>query len=270
MPAGAAGLRPDWPAPAQVRAWFSLRGQGPDDGASTAPYEYFNLGAHVGDAPAAVAANRERLLRQLGVRPVFLDQVHGTQVLQLAPATADGARADAAFSLQPGLACTVLVADCLPVLITDAAGTAVAAAHAGWRGLAAGVLERTLAALRAARATPGPVEGAAPAPDDWMAWLGPCIGPQAFEVGPEVRAAFVAHDPAAARCFRAHAQGKYLADLAALARRRLAACGVRAVHGNDGGPAWCTVHQAGRYYSYRRDQAARGGTGRMAACIWLG
>lgn len=262
MAAAAPGWRPDWPAPANVRAWFSTRGAGPADGASSTPYDHFNLGAHVGDAPEAVAANRARLQRQIGARPVFLDQVHGTQVLPLEPATPDGRCADAAFSLQAGLACTVMVADCLPVLITDAAGSVVAAAHAGWRGLAAGVLERTLAALQAAQRD-------RPSPPGWLAWLGPCIGPDAFEVGPEVRAAFVQHDAGAQECFRAHAPGKFLADLPALARRRLAAGGVAAVHGNDGSADWCTVRQAGRYYSHRRDQAVCGGTGRMAACIWL-
>lgn len=268
MVAAAPGWQPDWPAPANVLAWFSTRGQGSADGASTAPYEHFNLGAHVGDAPAAVAANRDRLRRQIGVRPVFLDQVHGTQVLQLEHATPDGVTADAAFSLQPGLACTVMVADCLPVLITDTAGTVVAAAHAGWRGLAAGVLERTLAALQAAVAD-RPDVGAQVLTSGWIAWLGPCIGPDAFEVGPEVREAFVALDVDTQRCFRPHGPDKFLADLPALARRRLVAAGVRQIHGNDGRAGWCTVQQPARYHSHRRDQAVRGGAGRMAACIWL-
>lgn len=259
----APGWQPDWPAPPQVRAWCSTRGEGPADGDSTAPYAFFNLGDHVGDAPAAVAANRARLQQHLGARPVFLQQVHGTAVLELEPNVADGAVADAALSRQPGLACTVMVADCLPVLITDAAGSVVAAAHAGWRGLAGGVLEQTLARLRALR--PDDQSGA----PNWLAWLGPCIGPESFEVGPEVRAAFVDQDPAAAACFRPHRAGKYLADLPALARRRLAAQGVERIHGNDGSAGWCTVQQPQRYFSHRRDQVARGGSGRLAACIWL-
>ena len=263
MAAPAPGWRPDWPAPAHVHAWCSTRGDGPADGASAPPYEFFNLGAHVGDAPAAVAANRARLRQQIGARPVFLEQVHGTQVLPLHPGSPDGATADAAIAVQPGLACTVMVADCLPVLITDGAGSVVAAAHAGWRGLAGGVLEQTLARL-------GELAPATNQARDWLAWLGPCIGPEAFEVGPEVRAAFVAHDAGAAACFRPHGQGKYLADLPGLARRRLAQQGVARVYGNDGGADWCTVQQARRYHSHRRDHAARGGSGRMAACIWLG
>ena len=260
MPTGGSlGLRPDWPAAPNVRAWFSLRGDSTADGASAAPRAYFNLGDHVGDDPAAVAANRARLQQDIGARPVFLNQVHGVQVVDLDAATPDGVTVDAAVSLQPGLACTVMVADCLPVLFTNVAGTAVGAAHAGWRGLAGGVLEQTLTRLQAL--APG---------STWLAWLGPCIGPEAFEVGAEVRAAFVAQDAGADACFRPQpADGKYLADLPALARRRLNALGVAAVHGNDGSADWCTVQQSSRYFSHRRDQARLGGTGRMAACIWL-
>jgi len=258
MGVGEHGFRPDWPAPPNVRAWFTTRGRSAADGASSAPYEFFNLGGHVGDAPQAVGANRVRLQAGIGACPVFLDQVHGVQVAELQVATPDGVPADAALSTQVGLACTVLVADCLPVLFADAAGTVVAAAHAGWRGLAGGVLEQTVARLR--ELAPGA---------EWLTWLGPCIGPDAFEVGPEVREAFVLHDAGAHGCFRPHRAGKYLADLPALARRRLGALGLHELHGNDGGPDWCTVGQAGRYYSHRRDHAALGGTGRMAACIWL-
>ncbi len=260
---------PDWPAPARVRALFTLRGQGSGDGASAPPRAFFNLGEHVGDAPAAVAANRTRLRQVLGARPVFMNQVHGQQVLALDHASADGLTADAAIARQPGLACTVMVADCLPVLVTDTGGRAVAAVHAGWRGLAGGVLERTLASFRAA--TPDQSAQAAMniEANECMAWLGPCIGAQAFEVGSEVRAAFVATDAGADACFAARPGGKYLADLPALARRRLAALGVTRVYGNDGSAAWCTVTQPGRYFSYRRDEREQGGSGRMAACIWL-
>jgi YfiH family protein len=202
----------------------------------------------------------------MAARPVFLNQVHGVQVARLAPPTTDGLTADAAVTCERQLACTVLVADCLPVLITNAAGTAVAAAHAGWRGLADGVLEQALRHFKAvAGSVPGGVDSQA---NDLLAWLGPCIGPRAFEVGAEVREAFTVHDAGAAACFQPHGAGKFLADLPALARRRLAAQGVTRVYGNDGGASWCTVSQRERFFSYRRDQTALGGTGRMAACIW--
>jgi YfiH family protein len=154
-----------------------------------------------------------------------------------------------------GIACTVLVADCLPVLLADAAGRRVAAVHCGWRGLAGGALDNALAAL-------------ADPHGEIMAWLGPCIGPQSFEVGPEVRAAFVTRDAGAAACFAPQPGGKWLAGLPALARRRLAAASVTRIFGNDGGARWCTARNAGRYFSYRRDQTTLGATGRMAACIW--
>lgn len=268
MTRGADWLVPDWPAPPHVRAVFTTRGQGAGEGASAAPFDFFNLGGHVGDAPAAVAANRARLQRALGARPVYLDQVHGTQVLALHPDTPDGARADAALTDRPGLACTVMVADCLPVLLTDLQGRAVAAAHAGWRGLAGGVLERTLEQFRALAGMQQAQAAIDSEASEIIAWLGPCIGPQAFEVGLEVRAAFVAADAGAAACFVPLADGKVLADLPALARRRLAAAGVARVYGNDGGAAWCTVGNAARFFSYRRDQRRQGGSGRMAACIW--
>lgn len=258
-------LQPDWPAPPGVRACFTTRGAGAADGASCGAYGHFNLGEHVGDAPQAVSANRQRLRQALqGAQPVFMQQVHGTQVLRLQAGMADGQVADAALSTCPQLACTVMVADCLPVLLAAANGRAVAAAHAGWRGLAAGVLERTVAALRqAASVCEGEGEGE---PAAVLAWLGPCIGPQAFEVGGEVRQAFMQHNPDAAQCFVTQPAGKYLANLPALARQRLAALGGVQVFGNDGSARWCTVQQAGRYYSHRRDA---GISGRMAACIWL-
>lgn len=239
------------------------RGQGPGHGASAAPYAFFNLGDHVGDAPQAVAANRGRLAHALQARPVFMQQVHGVQVLRLDAATPDGCEADAAVTCQPGLACTVLVADCLPLLLTDRCGQAVAAVHAGWRGLAAGVIEQTVAALLSLTEAASGSAGAG-----LMAWLGPCIGPQVFEVGPEVRAVFVVHDAQAGHCFRAHGADRWLADLPGLARQRLRALGVQDVHGNDGSPDWCTVQQPAQYHSYRRDQLRLGGSGRMAACIW--
>lgn len=191
---------------------------------------------------------------------MFLSQVHGTGVVRLDAATPDGTEADAALACGPGQAATIMVADCLPVLFAHSSGQAVAAAHAGWRGLQAGVLEATLAALQKA-AGPGEV----------MAWLGPAIGPTAFEVGEEVREAFVDNDPQAAAHFAAHEQpGKYWADLPALARLRLRRAGVVSLHGNDSSAAWCTVSDASRFFSHRRDAARLGSTGRLAACVWLG
>ncbi|KQP35660.1 peptidoglycan editing factor PgeF [Pseudorhodoferax sp. Leaf274] len=242
-------LVPDWPAPARVRALHSLRA----GGVSAPPYDSLNLGDHVGDDAAAVQRNRALLSARLGAAPVFMQQVHGTAVESLPCAHAVPV-ADACMSLQPGVACTIMVADCLPVLFCDTEGRAVAAAHAGWRGLAAGVLENTMAALD--RAVPQA---------QWLAWLGPCIGPSAFEVGEEVRAAFVGQAAAAAGCFRPHAPGKWLADLPALARLRLAASGLQGIHGNDSSARWCTVGAPSRFFSHRRDRVS----GRMAACIWL-
>ncbi|MCX8145087.1 MAG: peptidoglycan editing factor PgeF [Azovibrio sp.] len=237
-------ILPDWPAPAQVRALQTTR----RGGVSQPPYASFNLGGHVGDRPEAVAANRACLEHYLPAAPTWLEQVHGTHVLAL-PATGAGPwLADAAFTRQAGVVCAVLSADCLPVLLCDRRGTAVAAAHAGWRGLLAGVLEATVAALG--------VPGA-----ELMAWLGPAIGEEAFEVGEEVRAAFVRRDAAAAAHFRMASGGKYRADLCGLARQRLAACGITAIHGGQ----WCTWRDAERFFSYRRD----GVTGRMASLIWL-
>jgi polyphenol oxidase len=254
-----------WTAPQGVRSTFTTR----SGGHSSAPYDSLNLGDHVGDVPASVAANRLSLQQQMGIRPVFLQQVHGVQVVQLEGATPDGTQADACTTTQRGVACTIMVADCLPVLFANRAGTAVAAAHAGWRGLVAGVLEQTCEQLKAlpqlATAQAAIHSGA----NEWIAWLGPCIGPQAFEVGPEVRQAFVAHDAAAARLFTPAGQvGKWLADLAGLARLRLVALGFdpqTQLFGNDSSATWCTVSNPSRFFSHRRD----GISGRLAACIWL-
>jgi len=265
-----AAWRPDWPAPAGVRALFTTRA----GGASRAPFDTLNLGDHVGDDPQAVAANRATLASALGARPVFLQQVHGTAVSRLSASMPDGTEADACLSAEPGLACTVMVADCLPVLFADGQGSQVAAAHAGWRGLAGtagrGVLETTFDAWVTQAQQRQPQRSREALAADTLVWLGPCIGPSAFEVGPEVRAAFLATDPAAAGCFTALPAGKWLADLAALARRRLQALGIERVHGNDSGASWCTVGQASDFFSHRRDAIRLGSTGRMAACIWLG
>ena len=238
---------PDWPAPAGVRALLTTRA----GGVSRAPYASLNLGDHVGDDPAAVASNRLRLRQTLvgAGDPVWLEQVHGTRVIDACRVRAGGApeQADAAFARQPGVCCVVMTADCLPVLFCDATGVVVAAAHAGWRGLCAGVLEQTVAAM------------AVPA-HSLLAYLGPAIGPQAFVVGDDVRSAFVARDAAAAAAFSPQATGKWLADIYLLARLRLAACGVGRVYGGT----WCTVGDVDRFFSYRRD----GRTGRMASLIW--
>ncbi|MGB4360244.1 MAG: peptidoglycan editing factor PgeF [Rhodoferax sp.] len=249
-------LTPDWPAPAGVHAVCTTR----TGGVSAAPYDSLNLGDHVGDDTAHVAANRVILQESIGARPVFLNQVHGAQVVALDAATPDGAVADACLTNQPGLACTVMVADCLPVLFASSDGRRVAAAHAGWRGLVGqggvGILEATIKRMQANETQA----------NDILAWLGPCIGPQAFEVGDEVRAAFTASDPRAGDCFKPLVQGKWLADLAALARLRLHALGITQIYGNDSSAPWCTVGNASRFFSYRRDRV----TGRIAASIWLG
>lgn len=265
-------LVPDWPVPPNVRAVCTAR----TGGASEPPYGSLNLGDHVGDAPVRVAYNRAALRSALGARPVFLRQVHGTQAVTLSAATPDDAQGDAAITTMRGLACTVMVADCLPVLFTDTRGRMVAAAHAGWRGLAGvgsgvqidagarGVLESVYEFFKDL----SPVENEKSAikniNDETLVWLGPCIGPQAFEVGAEVRAAFVTHDLRAASLFRLHGDGKYLADLAGLARQRLNAMGITRIYGNDSTAPWCTVSNPSRFFSHRRDRLS----GRFAACVW--
>ena len=245
----------DWPAPDGVRAVCSTR----DGGVSAGPYASLNLGDHVGDDAIAVAENRRRFASTMDARPVFLQQVHGFDAVQLASATPHGTRADACWTRDRGVACTIMVADCLPVLLTDRAGTFVAAAHCGWRGLAGangrGVLETLWDSWQPR------IEAR-----DALAWLGPCIGPTAFEVGDEVKAAFEAVDASASRRFKpASSAGKWLADLPALARDRLNALGIENVHGNDGGTGWCTVSNPSRFFSHRRDRVS----GRFAASIWL-
>ncbi|MDB5956702.1 peptidoglycan editing factor PgeF [Ramlibacter sp.] len=248
-------MTPQWSAPARVHAWCSER----TGGVSVGPYDSLNLGDHVGDEAAAVAENRTRFAATLQARPVFLKQVHGQGVVQLTRDTPDGTEADACWTTEPGVACTIMVADCLPVLLADRAGRVVGAAHCGWRGLAGEGGHGALEALWQAMA---PQAGAAA---QVLAWLGPCIGPEAFEVGAEVRAAFVQRDPGAQACFRPRGEGKFLADLQALARRRLAALGITAIAGNDGSAQWCTVSAASRFFSHRRDRVS----GRFAAALWL-
>lgn len=235
-------ITPDWPAPPGVKSLMTTR----IGGVSSAPYESWNFGDHVHDDPEAVVANRALLRQHLPADPVWLNQVHGTLVVQ-ADAVMGVPDADAAFTHQPGTVCAVLTADCLPVLFCARDGSVVAAAHAGWRGLAAGVLEATLLAMGVA-------------PDNVMAWMGAAIGPRAFEVGAEVRDTFISSHPQAAAAFTPH-RDKWLADLYILTRIRLAAYGVAAVSGGG----LCTYTDAARFYSYRRD----GVTGRMATLIWI-
>ena len=201
LPLPADWLVPDWPAPPGVRAVCTTRSCPAGDAPSAAPWGGFNLADHVGDAPQAVASHRAALAACTGARPVFLEQVHGCRVAELDAYAPDGQPADAAVTASSGVACTVMVADCLPVLLARADGAAVAAAHAGWRGLAGGVIEAAAQAVR--RLGPHPPASAASATSavEVVAWLGPCIGPDAFEVGPEVRAAFTAARPEAAACF---------------------------------------------------------------------
>lgn len=244
------------PLPPGVQAVMTTR----HPGASIGLYGGFNLATHVGDDAGAVIANRQRLAEGIGAHPVFLDQVHGVTCVPVAADTPDGIRADAAFTTQAGVACVVMVADCLPVLLWDRAGRQVAAAHAGWRGLAQGVLGTSVASFNGIPTA------------ELTAWLGPCIGPTCFEVGEDVRVAFGrwSADLAQAPWFvpRNQAPGKFWCDLAGLARWWLERQGVGQVLGNDGSAPWCTVSQPDAWFSHRRDGAAPGGTGRMAACIW--
>jgi YfiH family protein len=241
-------IEPDWPAAEHVRVLSTLRGGGVSEG----PYASLNLAAHVGDRADAVTDNR-LLLREaahLPGEPLWLEQVHGAEVVRHVGTAGKPPRADAAVAFEPGRVCVVMTADCLPVVFADRAGTRVAVAHAGWRGLVGGILEATIAALEV------------PA-DDLHAWFGPAIGPTAFEVGPEVREAYLASlaVPDTVACFVRNQRGRYLADLYGLARLVLGAAGVTSIHGGG----WCTHEDARRFYSFRRD----GVTGRMATLAWI-
>jgi YfiH family protein len=237
-------VKADWPAPAAVQAWVTERA----GGVSSGRYESLNLAQHVGDDPDCVVENRRRLESVLGLpgAPAWLEQVHGNRVLDLdraPPGAADGA-----VTSRRGVVCAVLTADCLPVVFCDRRGGRVGVAHAGWRGLAAGVLGEAVAAMRAE-------------PHDLMAWLGPAIGPEAYEVGGEVRDAFVREDAGASQAFRANSRGRWQADLYRLARRALTRLGVAAVHGGD----FCTHREVQRFFSHRRQSPC----GRMATLVWL-
>ena len=238
-------LQADWPAPAGVRVISTFRG----GGASKIPFESLNLGDHVGDDPATVGENRARLARKTGLpsEPCWLRQVHGVAVLNLDTQAANSGPADAAFTRQPGRVCAILSADCLPVLFASDAGDLVGAAHAGWRGLAAGVIEATVEAMRV------PAE-------QLLVWLGPAIGPKHFEVGGDVRQAFLEQDAGADEAFAPNPRGRFMADLGVLAGRRLGNLGVTRIYGSGE----CTYAAADRYFSHRRD----GNTGRHATLIW--
>ncbi len=243
---------PDWPAPVHVRTLFTTRNGGVSDNTCGA-YASLNLGMHVHDHPDHVAENRRLLREHLPGEPQWLEQVHGSDYIWVEE-PAGPVRADAALSCTPGVVCAVMVADCLPVYLCDDAGAVVGIVHAGWRGLAAGIIEKSVAAM--------PCE-----PSRVMAWLGPAIGPAHFEVGDEVRTIFVDHDPCAARAFTsaentiAQPLQKWYADIFQLARLRLANAGVNRIYGGG----MCTYSDPARFFSYRRD----GSTGRMAALIWL-
>ena len=237
-------LEADWPVPSGIRALSTYRG----GGASGGRFASLNLGDHVGDDPTAVAENRGRLLRQAALpsEPRWLVQVHGVAVADL-DAGGSLAAADAAFTRQPGRVCAILTADCLPVLFAAESGELVGAAHAGWRGLAAGVIETTVRAMGVA-------------PERMLAWLGPAIGPEHFEVGGEVRQAFLEQDAGSHEAFRANSRGRFMANLGLLARRRLGNLGISRIYG--GGE--CTYASPDEYFSHRRD----GNTGRQATLIW--
>jgi YfiH family protein len=268
---------PDWPVLPRVRAAFTLR----DGGVSLAPFDSLNLGAGIGDSPAAVAENRRRVGERLGLpaEPRWLEQVHGVDVVEVGASRSPGAatvsrapavsrtdsvatmlesaptsgtattpKADASVTHVPGGVCAIRVADCMPVLFAALDGAAVGASHAGWRGLAGGVLEAT-------------VERLGIPPSHLVAWMGPAIGPRHFEVGDDVRTAFVATDENSASAFEQNERGRWQCDLYALARRRLMSLGVAGVYGGG----WCTFAQPDRFFSYRRDRHC----GRMAALIWI-
>lgn len=236
---------PDWPAPRGVRAFVTTRA----GGVSRGEFASMNLGLSGGDDPASVGRNRAIVRAELPSEPVYLVQVHGTDVTDLDRVPAgERPRADAAVTAERGRAAAVLIADCMPLLLCDRAGRRVVAAHAGWRGMAAGVIENAVASLQVR-------------PAEVIAWMGPAIGPDAFEIGAEVREAFLAVDAEAHGAFRAHAAGKYMADLYTLARRRLTRIGVTQVHGGG----FCTFHEGERFFSYRRVKAS----GRMGAFVWM-
>lgn len=234
---------PDWPAPANVKSLQTTR----NGGIGVAPYHTLNLGGHVGDDAMTVAANRQLLNPYVPSEPLWLEQVHGLTVVNAAIASCLP-QADASYTNHKGAVCAVMTADCLPVLLCDEAGTEVAAVHAGWKGLLDGVIEASVKSMKSP-------------PQQLLAWLGPAIGPSAFEVGDDVRDAYIQHDAKAAEAFVPHGEGKWLGDIYQLARQRLNTLGVTQIYGGG----LCTYTDEARFFSFRRD----GATGRMATMIWL-
>ncbi len=259
------GFAPQWPAPHFVRALMTTR----DGGVSSQPWSSLNLGLLSGDDPAQVLVNRGLVQAAMGVPAVYLKQVHGVKAVSIDPQTPSGLEGDVAWTTQSGIACAMMAADCLPILVCHPNAKWVAAAHAGWRGLAGfnghGVVETLAQGARA--------QGLAT--QDCLVWLGPCIGPTAFEVGQDVVDAFLSKQPLSVEkmesenLFVAQGNGKYLADLAGLAKWRLNAAGFQAIGGNDSTLLWCTYLQESQYHSHRRDAVRKGGSGRMAAYIWI-
>jgi len=243
-------LEADWPAAKNIHAFSTTRYNQQTEDKHSSAYDSFNLALHVEDDPQSVQSNRQFLKDQLVLPddPLWLEQIHGKSVVNAAETTASVPQADASYSLQAGKVCVVMTADCLPVLICNRRGDRVAAAHAGWRGLAAGVIESAIAGLNES-------------PEELLVWLGPAIGPQAFEVGEEVRDVFIADMPLTANAFKQNRAGHYLADMYQLARLRLQKIGIDKVYGGE----YCTYSDADHFYSFRRD----GKTGRQASLIWF-
>ena len=256
------GFEPEWPAPPFVRALMTTR----HGGVSKAPWGELNLGLFSGDTENDVLRNRERVAQQMGVPAVYLRQVHGTQCITVDSLTPPNTEADVVCTSQTGVALAIMAADCLPILVCHPKAKWVAGAHAGWRGLAGhnghGVVE-TLAQS---------ANSSGLRPQDCVVWLGPCIGPTAFEVGQDVFKAFEGLGPTSSNgtdLFVQKTSAKYMADLAGLARERLKLAGFQALYGNDSSLPWCTYRQASTYHSHRRDSVAKGGSGRMAAYVWI-
>lgn len=239
-------ITPSWPAPANVKALQTTR----TGGVSLAPYHGLNLGVHVNDDAIAVTKNRQLLSPYLPGEPVWVNQVHGVEVIDAAQSTCLQ-NADASFATKPNVVCVAMTADCLPVLLCDKAGTVVAAVHAGWRGLCDGAIEAAVNKL--------PVEKS-----EILAWLGPAIGPDAFEVGDEVRQQFMQHDSHAERAFKQH-DSKWLCNMYLIAQQRLNKLGVSQIFGGSINENFCTYTDEDRFFSFRRDNV----TGRMASLIWL-
>ena len=265
QPKGLIGFQPEWPAPHFVRALMTTR----EGGVSRQPWSSLNLGLMSGDEPRQVLANRGLVQSAMGVPAVYLKQVHGVNAVTIDAQTPSGLEGDVGWTTQSGIACAMMAADCLPILVCHPQVKWVAAAHAGWRGLAGGHGHGVVETLGQGAKEHGL------STQECMVWLGPCIGPTAFEVGQDVLAAFKSKQHPSLETMRledffvAQGKGKFLADLAGLARWRLKAAGFQVICGNDSSLAWCTYRQESKYHSHRRDAVRKGGSGRMAAYIWI-